>query len=437
MKLFVILLVIIANLNFMLGQKVDSLDNVQTIKDTKIDYSNNKVRLVIQNIDVSNYPIMKVVVEAFDNNFNTLDTLYPEKLSIFENNLLKEIISIEKLSLNERVPIDFIFVLDQTATMQQYLDDVKKQILGVSNFLKQKGIDYNLGMVLYSDVVDRTYQPVNDVYEFISWLNKIRAYGGGDIKENTLEAIANSVLKINWRKASNKIIIVVTDAPFHQKDEEGDGKTNYNESSIISLLNNNSIRLFSITPSKIKSYKNISESTRGYNYDIDYPFSTILNNFSSQLTSLFAIKYRTLLPAMPDSVNISIINELKQVLTKKTIPILELGRKIIIENLLYSLGKAELPEKVSELEVLTEFMTNKPKVKILVEGHTDNIGSIFTNDKLSLQRAESVRKYLISKKIAPNRIKVKGYGSKSPISSNTTEFGRKLNRRTEIVIIEK
>lgn len=94
-------------------------------------------------------------------------------------------------------------------------------------------------------------------------------------------------------------------------------------------------------------------------------------------------------------------------------------------------------DSVVELEVLTDFMTNRQNVVILVEGHTDDRGSHALNDRLSNGRAESVKRYLIKKGINPNRIRTKGYGKRKPIASNLTEFGRKMNRRTEIVIIAK
>jgi outer membrane protein OmpA-like peptidoglycan-associated protein len=143
------------------------------------------------------------------------------------------------------------------------------------------------------------------------------------------------------------------------------------------------------------------------------------------------------LPAIPDSINIALLNEEKRELVRKTIPIVELGRKLIIENLLYETGKSDLPERVQELEVLFEFMTNKPNVVILVEGHTDDVGSNKLNDALSLRRAESVKTYLIRKGIKPNRIKTVGYGESRPIVANNTDWGRRLNRRTEIVIVAK
>ena len=104
---------------------------------------------------------------------------------------------------------------------------------------------------------------------------------------------------------------------------------------------------------------------------------------------------------------------------------------------MFKTGRYDLPENVSELNILAEFMLNRPNVTILIEGHTDIVGSDALNDRLSENRANSVKNYLIQHGIPANKISTKGYGKRKPIASNDTEFGRSLNRRTEIVIQSK
>lgn len=78
-----------------------------------------------------------------------------------------------------------------------------------------------------------------------------------------------------------------------------------------------------------------------------------------------------------------------------------------------------------------------PDVKIIVAGHTDNMGEAKYNDKLSLSRAEAVKSYLEELYgISPERIVIKGYGMNNPIDTNETEEGRAKNRRAHIQIIE-
>lgn len=73
---------------------------------------------------------------------------------------------------------------------------------------------------------------------------------------------------------------------------------------------------------------------------------------------------------------------------------------------------------------------------IEVAGYTDNVGSDAANMKLSQQRAETVRNYLVSRGIKADKIQAKGYGSSDPVADNSTPEGRKQNRRTEIHILK-
>jgi outer membrane protein OmpA-like peptidoglycan-associated protein len=72
---------------------------------------------------------------------------------------------------------------------------------------------------------------------------------------------------------------------------------------------------------------------------------------------------------------------------------------------------------------------------IEVAGHTDSRGSDAYNMKLSQQRAEAVRNYLVSKGIAADRLSAKGYGESQPVAGNATDEGRFENRRVELIRI--
>jgi OmpA-OmpF porin, OOP family len=76
-----------------------------------------------------------------------------------------------------------------------------------------------------------------------------------------------------------------------------------------------------------------------------------------------------------------------------------------------------------------------PGSKVVIEGHTDNVGSADYNQKLSESRATAVRAYLVSKGLSSNRIQAHGYGKARPVASNETDEGRERNRRVEIVIV--
>jgi OmpA-OmpF porin, OOP family len=113
------------------------------------------------------------------------------------------------------------------------------------------------------------------------------------------------------------------------------------------------------------------------------------------------------------------------------------GASMVLSNIFFDYNKFELkPESMVELEKVVRFLTENPKLKIEVSGHTDNVGNEESNLILSQKRAASVSNYLIQKTISVNRIKTIGFGSKRPILDNATEDNRKANRRIEFRILE-
>jgi len=117
---------------------------------------------------------------------------------------------------------------------------------------------------------------------------------------------------------------------------------------------------------------------------------------------------------------------------------LEVGGSIRLNNIFFDFDKATLrSESFAELNRLLNFFNRFPKMKIELPGHTDSKGSDEYNLKLSDERANAVRSYLLSQGVAPDRIVAKGYGESVPVATNDTDEGRQLNRRVEFVVLEK
>lgn len=94
-------------------------------------------------------------------------------------------------------------------------------------------------------------------------------------------------------------------------------------------------------------------------------------------------------------------------------------------------------DAMAQLDFLVGWMNDNPKMIIQLEGHTDNRGSIKLNMKLSSDRVNSIKEYLVKLGISKKRIKIIAYGSAHPIASNKNEETRKLNRRVELLIVDK
>jgi len=115
----------------------------------------------------------------------------------------------------------------------------------------------------------------------------------------------------------------------------------------------------------------------------------------------------------------------------------EAPKSFVLDNCTFETGKATLqPDAYKVLDELVEYLHRKDDEKIEIGGHTDNVGKAEANMILSTNRANTVRAYLLTKGIAPDRVTAKGYGMTVPVAENTTSEGRALNRRTEVKIIE-
>ena len=114
-----------------------------------------------------------------------------------------------------------------------------------------------------------------------------------------------------------------------------------------------------------------------------------------------------------------------------------IGNSIILNNIHFESGKSELLSRsFRELDQLVKTLKQNNSMKIEIQGHTDNTGNSSSNKILSEKRAKTVVSYLIDNGIQKNRLTFSGQGDSKPISDNSTEGGRKKNRRVEYVVVE-
>jgi OOP family OmpA-OmpF porin len=110
--------------------------------------------------------------------------------------------------------------------------------------------------------------------------------------------------------------------------------------------------------------------------------------------------------------------------------------KIVSNGIRFDSGKSTLrPESMGVLNEIYKMLDEHPEVKVSIEGHTDNVGDSDINQKLSEERAETVRKQLISMGIKAERLISKGFGESAPVTTNDTPEGKAENRRVEFVKI--
>jgi outer membrane protein OmpA-like peptidoglycan-associated protein len=131
--------------------------------------------------------------------------------------------------------------------------------------------------------------------------------------------------------------------------------------------------------------------------------------------------------------NSRLISELRQ----RGIDVRDTERGVVVNlpDVLFAMGKADLtPEAVTTIGSISEIIKLAPARDLAVEGHTDDVGTIDYNYKLSDARGKRVAQELETTGIPSGKISTKAFGETTPIATNRTEEGRMRNRRVEIII---
>ena len=129
-----------------------------------------------------------------------------------------------------------------------------------------------------------------------------------------------------------------------------------------------------------------------------------------------------------------LMRELSDLKAKQT----ERGIVLTIGDVLFATAKADLSsDALRSVDKLADFLQKYPSRNVLIEGHTDSVGSEEYNLTLSERRADSVKESLTSRGIPEGRIATKGYGKKYPVASNDTAAGKQQNRRVEVIILNE
>jgi outer membrane protein OmpA-like peptidoglycan-associated protein len=141
--------------------------------------------------------------------------------------------------------------------------------------------------------------------------------------------------------------------------------------------------------------------------------------------------YRSVNVVIPDSAGYR--KTLKDVVMEK----MAVGKRTILQNVTFDLyQKILIDESLPDFDRVVKLMTDMPKLRVEIGGHTDNFGSLTYSLKVSEERAQAVVDMLISRGIDKSRLEFKGYGSSLPIATNFTEEGRLLNNRVEFKVLQ-
>lgn len=173
--------------------------------------------------------------------------------------------------------------------------------------------------------------------------------------------------------------------------------------------------------------------------DKDYSYMMIGNFFDRESTDRLELQPTVKYPAAYYYIDDVYVAKQGSRMSFSSSTSLKVGDIYRLDNVLFDFNKAVLkPFSIKELKKLLKMLKGNPKMQIRVSGHTDSVGSEQDNLDLSLQRAKAVVTYLTTKGgIEATRLVAKGFGETKPVTSNSTEPGRALNRRVEFTVLRK
>jgi von Willebrand factor type A domain len=191
--------------------------------------------------------------------------------------------------------LDLAIVFDDTGSMGDKISAMQSKIDDMTNSIKTAGIDARYSLVSFKDNVSVKTKWTNDTIAFKKQVNTLHAEGGGDEPEDSLDAI-ESVLSMGFRSNAQKVILIITDAHAHYKDD-GSRSSKYTKEDVIKDLKDSGAIFIPVTPTFFESskYVNLREiANEIHSMWIDMnsaDFSTILDQFKEIITGSYVIEY--------------------------------------------------------------------------------------------------------------------------------------------------
>ena len=267
-----------------------------------------------------------------DSNGNPVGSLRPDNVKVFEDG--KEAKILDFRGVGQGRPVDIVFVMDVTESMQPYIDAVKQNVIAFAQDLQSNSRDYRLGLVTFEDYVVSAYPDCNcayrnsftsDVKQFTEWVGGLHAGGGGDIPEDQLDALAYAA-KFPFRPEAEGIIIIVTDAPAHH-DGDGSADTSHDQAfwdhhargvqvtdltgtKVAGMLKKDGLTLYAVVPPPFiaPEYQEIVSATHGRSYNIiteQGRFPSLVREIGHSIATEYSLTYRTPRP-IEDGTNRSV-----------------------------------------------------------------------------------------------------------------------------------
>ena len=252
--------------------------------------SDSGLVVTIDTIILSEFPTIDLIFKSqIEETGQYLKELTQENVFFYEENIEIDDFSLAKDTTGGVNQADIIFVLDVTGSMSDEIDGVVNNISEFADSLSAQGVDFRLGMVTFLDVIENIYDFTSDVQLFQQYLDDQYAHGGGDMPENSLEALMTAC-QFEFRPNAHRVFVWITDAAYHINNSY----TQLTPQIVVNEMLSHSIVPHGIggTGYQLDYFNPILFPTGGEFYDINGNFRDILLNISRlNSTGVYRLSY--------------------------------------------------------------------------------------------------------------------------------------------------
>jgi hypothetical protein len=294
--IFILFVLFINNITMTVDAQIQSIPStsalIEKIGDGREDSENGSVNIL--GIDPTTFP--KIKINIFIDKFCAIaGNLKKENFKVKENDKDTAIDKFYFTGNASGQKLDLAIIFDDTGSMGEEISAMKSKVKGLTDTFKASGIDANYSLVSFEDNVSIRTNWTDDPEAFKKQINSLKAQGGVDEPEVSLDAI-EAVLSMGFRSDAQKVILVITDAHAHYKND-GSGFSKYTKEEVEKDLKEVGVIFITTTPTfeKPTNYvdlRDIANDIKGMRIDINSAdFSTILEQFKRMLTGTYVVEY--------------------------------------------------------------------------------------------------------------------------------------------------
>ncbi|MCB0710927.1 MAG: OmpA family protein [Ignavibacteriae bacterium] len=241
----------------------------------------------IQNLDNSQFPFVSVYMQVTDNEGRSVRGLGRNDFTFADPSL--EIVSVRPIDSSRRIPVDVTMIIDCSGSMGGEIEAVRANAQSFVDHMETSGADYRIGGVLYGSIIYDTLHPTNDFQKFRKFVSNAAAIGGDEISALAVKAAT----EMNYRPDAQRIFVLITDDWAIQQNSE------LTEADLVAMLWEMKARLYSIHEPCKNNSAVTTRLTLGQEYNIRSPFTTILDEIGTDITTTYELVYKSKMKEAP------------------------------------------------------------------------------------------------------------------------------------------